>query len=83
MLLADTNAVGGRLEDETISQALNISVATIEQSATAFGGGGVGSSIEPKAQNKQADAWTERKKHIIALTCSEPPMGQDVGQCGC
>lgn len=31
MLLADTNAVGGGWKDEAISQALNISVATIER----------------------------------------------------
>jgi len=73
MLLADTNAVG-RLERQTI-KTLNISVATI--GATAFGGGGVGSSIEPKAQNKRKPRCLDGEKEAHStLTCSEPPMGR-------
>jgi len=58
MLLADTNT-GEAGKTKPASQ--NISVATIEQSATAFGGG-VGSSIEPKAQNKRKPMLGRRER---------------------
>ena len=48
MLLADTNRVEGGWKDESISQGLNISVATIERVRSAFSGAGIRGRIKPK-----------------------------------
>ncbi len=48
MLLADTNRVEGGWKDQAISQALNISVATIERVRSAFSGGGIRGRVKSK-----------------------------------
>lgn len=78
MLLADTNAVGGGWKDEAISQALNISVATIERVRQRLVEEGLEVALSRKPQNKRKPRCLdgEKEAHLIALTCSEPPMGQ-------
>ena len=77
-LLADTNRLEEGWKDEAISQALNISVATIERVRSAFSGRGLESALSRKSQEnrKPRRLDEEQEAHLIALTCSEPPMGQ-------
>ena len=78
LLLADSNRLEGGWKDEAISQALNISVATIERVRSAFSGRGLESALSRKSQEnrKPRRLDEEQEAHLIALTCSEPPMGQ-------
>jgi transposase len=78
LLKADTQQRGGGGTDAAISQALDISVATIERVRQRFVEQGLASALErksqPRRQSRRLDG--EQEAHLIALACSEPPEGQ-------
>lgn len=78
LLLADSNRLEGGWKDEAISQALNISVATIERVRQRLVEEGLESALSRKSQENRKPRRLdgEQEAHLIALTCSEPPMGQ-------
>ena len=77
LLKADTEQAGGGWTDEAISQALEISVSTIERVRRRF----VEQSLEqalgrkPRQKHKARRLDGEQEAHLVALTCSEPPEG--------
>ena len=78
LLKADTQQRGGGWNDATISQALDISVATIERVRQRFVEQGLTAALERKKQSRRrAQALDgEQEAHLIALTCSDPPVGR-------
>ena len=78
LLLADTNRSGGGWKDQDISEALNISRATIERVRQRLVESGVEAALSRKTQkNRQMPRLDgEQEAHLIALTCSSPPEGQ-------
>ncbi len=77
LLLADTNQSGGGWKDRDISEALKISVATIERVRQRLVEQGVEASLNrkqsPNRRQRRLDG--EQEAYLIALTCSEPPTG--------
>jgi len=65
--------------DETISEALDTSVSTIERTRRRF----VEEGIEAALNRRRSTRWYERKldgnaeAHLVALACSAPPEGRD------
>ena len=79
LLLADTNREeGGGWKDLHISEALNISISTIERVRQRLVESGVEAALSRKAQkNRQLPRLDGKQEaHLIALTCSSPPEGQ-------
>ena len=78
LLLADTNQSGGGWKDQDISEALKISVATIERVRQRLVEQGMTPALNRKQQQnrKQRRLDGEKEAHLIALTCSSPPEGQ-------
>lgn len=78
LLLADTNESGGGWSDRDISQALKISVATIERVRQRLVGEGLSVALNRKEQQNRRQRLLdgEKEAHLIALTCSSPPEGQ-------
>lgn len=77
LLKADTHQADGGWTDEAISQALDMSVATIERVRQRF----VETSLEAaltrqvQQQRKPRRLDGEQAAHLIAITCSEAPEG--------
>jgi transposase len=78
LLMADSKQPGGDWRDQDISDALNLSVSTIERVRQRF----VEQSLEA-ALSRQTPSRTkprlldgEQEARLIALTCSETPDGQ-------
>ncbi len=78
LLLADTDQEGGGGKDLDISQALKISVATIERVRQRLVEQGLEAALNRKEQQnrKKRRLDGEKEAHLIALTCSSPPDGQ-------
>ncbi len=78
LLLADTNESGGGWSDRDISQALKISVATIERVRQRLVEQGLEAALNRKEQQNRRQRLLdgEKEAHLIALTCSSPPDGQ-------
>ena len=78
LLLADTNRKDGGWKDLDISQALTISVATIERVRQRSVEQGLEAALNRKEQKncKKRRLDGEKEAHLIALTCSSPPEGQ-------
>ncbi len=78
LLLADTNQSGGGWKDRDISQALKISVATIERVRQRLVEEGLEGALGRKTPQKKRQHRLDGKQeaHLIALTCSSPPDGQ-------
>lgn len=78
LLLADTKIEGGGWKDLDISQALKISVATIERVRQRLVEQGLEGALNRKEQKKRKKRRLdgEKEAHLIALTCSSPPDGQ-------
>ena len=78
LLLADTNQSGGGWKDQDISEALKISVATIERVRQRLVEQGFSAALNRKQQQnrKQRRLDGEQEAHLIALSCSSPPEGQ-------
>ena len=78
LLLADRNREGGGWKDQDISEALNISIATVERVRQRLVESGLEAALSRKAQkNRQLPRLDgEQEAHLIGLTCSSPPEGQ-------
>lgn len=78
LLKADVNAPGGSCRDRTISDALSVSVRTVERVRERFVEEGLETALnraEPKrVRSRVIDGETEA--HLIALSCGEPPEGR-------
>jgi transposase len=78
LLLADINQDGGSWSEQEISDALNISVPTIERVRQRF----VENSLEAALCRQQPSRTKprlldgEQEAHLIALACAETPEGQ-------
>lgn len=78
LLMADINQQGGGWRDHDISDALNISISTIERIRQRF----VEQSLKA-ALSRQLPSRTkprlldgEQEAHLVALACAQPPEGQ-------
>lgn len=78
LLKADTQQRGGGWNDVTISDALDISVATIERVRQRFVEQGLTAALKrQQSSQRRAQALDgEQEAHLIALTCSDPPAGR-------
>lgn len=77
LLLADINQEVGGSTDEQISHSLKISIRTIERVRQRFVCEGLENALNPRPKNssklKKIDGETEA--HLIALACSQAPLG--------
>ncbi len=78
MLLADINQETGGWNDANISEALNISVATIERVRQRFALEGLQSALTRREQKNRRRKIIdgEKEAHLIALACSQTPIGK-------
>ena len=77
LLKADINQDGGGWTDTEISNALDISVATIERVRQRFVEVSLEAALnrQPQAKRKPRRLDGEQEAHLIALTCSDAPNG--------
>lgn len=77
LLKADINQNGGGWTDTEISNALDISVATIERVRQRFVEVSLQAALnrQPQAKRKPRRLDGEQEAHLIALTCSDAPSG--------
>lgn len=77
LLKADTNQAEGSWTDKAISQALDISVATIERVRQRFVETNLESALSRQVQQQRKPRRLdgEQEAHLIAITCSEAPEG--------
>ena len=78
LLLADINKPEGGWTDIKISEALNVSQATIERVRQRFVESGIESALTRKEQKNRRPKIIdgEKEAYLIAIACSETPMGQ-------
>lgn len=78
LLKADTNQEEGGWTDEAISQALDISVATIERVRQRFVETSLDSALSRQVQQQRKPRRLdgEQEAHLVAITCSEAPEGR-------
>jgi transposase len=78
LLLADINQEEGGWTDLKISEALNISQATIERVRQRFVESGIESALTRREQKNRRSKIIdgEKEAYLIAIACSETPMGQ-------
>lgn len=78
LLKADTNREGGGWSDTTISQALDLSVSTIERVRQRFVEQSLEQALGRKTQQRRKARLLdgEQEAQLLALACSEPPEGQ-------
>jgi transposase len=77
LLKANTQQSDGGWTDAAISEALDISVATIERVRQRFVEHGVTAALGRKKQQRHRSRRLdgEQEAHLVALTCSDPPPG--------
>ena len=77
LLLADTKAENGGRKDTEISQALKISVSTIERVRKKFVELSMTAAINRKSPptQKLRKLDEEKEAHLLAIACSEAPPG--------
>lgn len=77
LLKADTNQEEGGWTDEAISQALDISVATIERVRQRFVETNIETALSRQVQQQRKPRRLdgEQEAHLIAMTCGEAPEG--------
>lgn len=78
LLKADINQTGGGWGDQAISDALDVSVATIERVRQQLVEEGFEAVLRYKQRqrNKPRKLDGEKEAHLIALTCSDAPEGR-------
>ncbi|NEQ44772.1 MAG: IS630 family transposase [Leptolyngbya sp. SIOISBB] len=77
LLKADAHQPDGGWTDVAISEALDLSVATIERIRRRFVEQGLAAALSRKSpsRHKARKLDGEQEAHLVALTCSEPPEG--------
>ena len=77
LLKSDINQEGGGWIDAAISQALDISVSTIERVRQRFVEQGLEEALGRKKQKRRKAPRLDgdQEAHLLAITCSEPPEG--------
>lgn len=77
LLKADMNQEDGGWTDESISQALDISVATIERVRQRFVETNLEAALSRQVQQQRKPRRLdgEQEAHLIAVTCGDPPAG--------
>ena len=65
--------------DETISDALDVSVATIERIRQKYVCHGLDAAVKRRARARERARRLDGKQeaHLIALACSDPPVGRE------
>ena len=78
LLKANINQKGGGWQDLDISQALDISLSTIARVRKRLVEEGLESALarKPKKNHKPKSLDGEKEAHLIALACSEAPVGK-------
>lgn len=78
LLKADTTQEDGGWTDEAISQALDISVATIERVRQRFVEASIDGALSRQVQQQRKPRRLdgEQEAHLVAITCSEAPEGR-------
>lgn len=78
LLKADINQAEGGWSDQTISQALDLSISTIERVRQRFVEVGMEAALERQKQlnRKPRRLDGEQEAHLIALACTQAPEGQ-------
>jgi len=79
LLKADRSEAAPGWTDETIGEALEVSLRTIERVRQRFVEEGLDAALHPKvsleARRRKLDG--EQEAHLIALACSPPPSGRN------
>ena len=78
LLKADINSAQGEWTDQAMSQALDISRATIERVRQRFVEQGIEAALNRKVQQKRKPRRLDGKQeaHLIAMVCGSTPAGQ-------
>jgi transposase len=78
LLKADEQQAEGGWKDQAISEALDVSVATIERVRQQFVEEGAEAVLryKPRQSSPRRRLDGEKEAHLIALTCSEAPKGR-------
>jgi transposase len=78
LLKADVSDGGPGWMDEQISQAVEVSLATIHRTRRAFVEGGLEAALNRRPQHRYRARKLngEQEAHLIALACSQPPDGR-------
>jgi transposase len=78
LLKADASEQGTSWKDEQISEALEVSVSTIERVRRQFVEEGTDAAISrrPGSGYRELKIDGEREAHLVALACSKAPEGQ-------
>jgi transposase len=80
LLKADINNDKGGWRDQEISEALDISISTVERVRQKFVEEGIEASLNRRVSSnaKQPLIDGEKEAYLIALACSDPPEGRAV-----
>jgi transposase len=78
LLKADVSDGGPGWMDEQISQAVEVSLATIHRTRRAFVEEGLEAALNrrPQERHRARRLNGEQEAHLIALACSQPPEGR-------
>jgi transposase len=78
LLKADVSDSGPGWMDEQISQAVEVSLATIHRIRRAFVEGGLEAALNrrPQQRHRARRLNGEQEAHLIALVCRQPPDGR-------
>ena len=79
LLKADQTKSQPGWTDETISDAFDVSVATIERVRQSYVRHGLDAAVKRRSRSRERTRRLDGKQeaHLIALACSEPPTGHD------
>lgn len=71
--------------DETISEALEVSISTIERVRERFVEAGLQAALERKMPKREYQRRLdgEQEAHLVALVCSHPSKSADAGRSSC
>ena len=77
LLKADQSKGQAGWTDEAISEAFDISVATVERVRQTYVGRGLEAAVKRRSRSRERAKRLDGKKeaHLIALACNEPPAG--------
>jgi transposase len=79
LLKADQTKGRSGWTDEVISDAFDISVATVERVRQTFVCHGLDAAVKHRSRSRERAQRLDgnQEAHLIALACSEPPIGHD------